>query len=80
MEAVAEPEYVDVTVAACAENDVYVVMPGVDVEGVKGGTVSVAAAVVPEVAVATAVAAERYLYAEEAERQETPSSYTHLLH
>lgn len=77
MEAVAEPECADVTVAACAEDDVYAVMPGV---GVKGGTVSVAAAVVPEVAVATAVAAERYLYAEEAERQETPSSYTHLLH
>ena len=76
MEAVAEPGCADVTVAACAEDDVYAVMPGV---GVKGGTVSVAAVVVPEVAVATALAAERYLYAEEAERQATPSSYIHLL-
>lgn len=76
MEAVAEPECADVTVAVYAEDDVYAVMPGV---GVKGGTVSVAAVVVLEVAVATAVAAERSVYAE-AGRQETPSSYIHLLH
>ena len=77
MEAVAEPECADATVAACAENDVYAVMPDV---GAKGGTAAVAAAVVFEVAVATAVAAERYAYAEEVERQATPSSYIHLLH
>jgi len=77
VEAVAEPECADVTVAACAEHDVYAVMLGV---GVKGETVSVAAVVVLEVALAIGVVVERYAYAEEAERQETPSSYIHLLH
>lgn len=76
-EAVAEPGCADVMVAAYAEDDVHAVMPDV---GVKGETVSVAAVVVLEVALAIAVAVERYAYAEEAERQETPSSYAHLLH
>ena len=75
MEAVAEPEYAGETEAAYAGDDVYAVMPDV---GAKGGTVSVAAAVVP--ANVFVAAAERCAHADRIELQETPSSNDHLHH
>ena len=92
MEAVAEPVCAGETEDACVVYDVvgHVATPDSDV---KDGTVSVAchvvvlgvavaaaAAAAAAVVVAVAAVVEQYAHAEKTERQETPSSYVHLLH
>jgi hypothetical protein len=93
VEAVAEPVCAGETEDACVVYDVvgHVATPDSDV---KDGTVSVAchvvvlgvavaaaaAAAAAAVVVAVAAVVEQYAHAEKTERQETPSSYVHLLH